>query len=396
MARTTIARSAALISALLFTSCTNEGSVKQTLDFPTNKTLLTSAEIRAVHRTGLSTGSRHGWVEPTYITCAEPSPDVAKAFSESVNTGLTAAISNPASGVDPKIAASASVAQAEALAQLGERLATMQLLRDGLFRACEAYANGAISDSTYAVLLSRTDDTMVTMLLGEIAGGAFGRSLAGLGTGAEGTSSASLDATRDESRSREAEASLDQAIARQNEAGAALAKAATADTPNPAVVEDAQDKLTQTSKEVEQASLKLSDALKAEATSKARAEFVTVAGAITPGLQNAAIAESLTMMQRKYIENIHFDSAEVACLTALDRPAAQATPFVEFCKSNLLPGIQQYKAEVLRAILARHWAEVDAVAKRNDAKEAFTYASSYLSELKKMNGDQTNLTKPTP
>ena len=38
---------------------------------------------------------------------------------------------------------------------------------------------GAISDTTYAVLLSRYGETMITMLLGELAAGAFGRWLRG-------------------------------------------------------------------------------------------------------------------------------------------------------------------------------------------------------------------------
>jgi hypothetical protein len=56
-----------------------------------------------------------------------------------------------------------------------ERTQTIQLLRDSLYRACEAYANGALSDTTYALLLSRYDDTMVTMLSSELVAGAFGR-----------------------------------------------------------------------------------------------------------------------------------------------------------------------------------------------------------------------------
>ncbi len=55
---------------------------------------------------------------------------------------------------------------AEAMAQLGQRLATIQLLRDGLYRACEAYANGALDKSSYSMILSRFDDTMITLLLG--------------------------------------------------------------------------------------------------------------------------------------------------------------------------------------------------------------------------------------
>ncbi|GJH13347.1 hypothetical protein CBA19CS11_30935 [Caballeronia novacaledonica] len=54
--------------------------------------------------------------------------------------------------------------QNASLTELGRRLATTQLLRDGVYRLCEAYANGAISSQEYALVLSRYGDTMVTLL----------------------------------------------------------------------------------------------------------------------------------------------------------------------------------------------------------------------------------------
>lgn len=112
--------------------------------------------------------------KPEYITCAEPSPDIAKVISEStsISGGFSAA---NLSGVSPEVAAAISRGKAEGLAQLTQRLATIQLLRDGLYRACEAYANGAISEVTYSVLLSRFDDTMITMLMGEFAANNYGK-----------------------------------------------------------------------------------------------------------------------------------------------------------------------------------------------------------------------------
>jgi hypothetical protein len=58
-----------------------------------------------------------------------------------------------------------SRAYAESLAQLTNRLATIQLLRDALYRACEAYANGALSNAAYAVILSRYDDLLIRPLI---------------------------------------------------------------------------------------------------------------------------------------------------------------------------------------------------------------------------------------
>jgi hypothetical protein len=69
--------SAGCAVALLLAGCSN-GFETQTLDLPSDKTLLTSAEIRAVHRTSVGSGSREGKVKPAYITCAEPSPDARR------------------------------------------------------------------------------------------------------------------------------------------------------------------------------------------------------------------------------------------------------------------------------------------------------------------------------
>lgn len=67
------------------------------------------------------------------------------------------------------------------VAQLGERLAVIQLFRDRMYRACEAYANGAIGKVAYTLMLARNDKTMASLLSSEMAAGAFGRSLASLG-----------------------------------------------------------------------------------------------------------------------------------------------------------------------------------------------------------------------
>ena len=89
------------------------------------------------------------------ILCAEPSPDI---MSE-IGSGIS-------------IAGSVSEAQRvafaqmfiEAAEQIGERNATIQLLRDGLYRQCEAYLNGLISEEGYKEIADRYVDAMVTLL----------------------------------------------------------------------------------------------------------------------------------------------------------------------------------------------------------------------------------------
>src|SRR5204862_6868923 len=105
-------------------------------------------------------------------------------------------------------------ARAESLAQLTNRLATIQLLRDGLYRACEAYANGAVSEITYAIMLSRFDKLMVTLLTGELVAGNFGQSLAVLGTGSSGGAGAGAGkVAEDAAKAAESQHAVDDARA---------------------------------------------------------------------------------------------------------------------------------------------------------------------------------------
>src|SRR5712691_7887218 len=269
--------------------------------------VFTGAEVRAINESTVGQESAHGRITPKYVRCAEPSPDVAKAVSTSLGASLSAVIRGLPSGVTPQVAGAVSRSHAEAIAQLTERLATMQLLRDGLYRACEAYANGAISDTTYAVMLSRYDKTMVTMLLGELAAGAFGRSLAGAGTGAESTSGASLDVAAKQANSREAESTLKSAEERHSSAERELrtaeedAKAKPTDAGATKKVEDGKRNLDQTRKDVTRAERELRDTLKAETTSAARALEVRTAGSITAS-HDPEIARALTELARKYLE----------------------------------------------------------------------------------------------
>jgi hypothetical protein len=102
------------------------------------------------------------------VTCTEPSPDVAKA--------LSAAAQLTASGGNGEVTGSlaAGGASAEAVIALAGRSTALLGLRDGLYRACEAYANGAIGADAYALVLSRYGQLMTTLFLGQDITGAAG------------------------------------------------------------------------------------------------------------------------------------------------------------------------------------------------------------------------------
>jgi len=110
------------------------------------KSLLTDAKVRTVV-------SRD--VDGRRIVCAEPSPDALVAVAQAASAQAQVA---------GKGAGGISFSLSESAASIGIRTATIQLLRDGLYRACEAYANGAIDNFGYALILNKIDDVMVTLL----------------------------------------------------------------------------------------------------------------------------------------------------------------------------------------------------------------------------------------
>ncbi len=162
-------------------ACENTSSIYRTVSLDQGTSVVTDAKQRVVTNTKAGQNEIfYGRNKPDRIVCAEPSPDVTQALS----TALSIAVETAKAG-----SGSLGVSTSASVAQLGERLATIQLLRDELADLCRSYANGAVSTTTYTLRLSRLDQKMVTLLMGEMAAGAFGRELAGLG----GTSQAATD-----------------------------------------------------------------------------------------------------------------------------------------------------------------------------------------------------------
>jgi len=315
--------------------------------------LVTTADYRTINQTSTGSRSVQGRISPNYITCAEPSPDVAKAVSTALSTSASGGVTLP-NGVTADVAAAVSRAHAEALVQLGERLATIQLLRDGLHRACEAYANGAITDTTYAVMLSRFDKTMITMLVSELAAGGFGRSLAMAGAESDGHAETSADLAAKISKSRELEEDLKNAQEAQNAAAQDVAAAKTPDAQKAA-----NDNLDNARKNVQKKDGDFKNALKAAAASAAKVAQIN-AGSGIKASDNLEVAKTLAEMQRMYIENLNFDAIEVACISALDRDQETAsaevssrTPFGGYCRTDLLPAIAKLKGELWKAVIQK-------------------------------------------
>lgn len=87
--------------------------------------------------------------------CAEPSPDAISALSSSISLAVDADNEN-----------SLQIAQglSEAASYIGLRTQSIQLLRDGMYRTCEAYLSGAISPGSYSLMMENYQRYMVGIL----------------------------------------------------------------------------------------------------------------------------------------------------------------------------------------------------------------------------------------
>jgi hypothetical protein len=119
----------------------------------------TTADVRLIAR-------RNHPVTNQPVVCTEPTPDVAKALSAATQLSLQGGNAGASGQVG------FAGGSAEALAELAGRSTALIALRDGLYRACEAYANGAIGSDAYTLVLSRYGQLMTTLFLGEDIRGA--------------------------------------------------------------------------------------------------------------------------------------------------------------------------------------------------------------------------------
>ena len=265
-------------------------------------------------------GHGPGLVNPKRVVCAEPSPDVALAIAQSFGFGISIFAGGSGQG-----AGSGSGATAEGIAQLGERTQSIQLLRDQMYRACEAYANGAITGTTYNLIMSKNNDAMVTLMLGEVAGGAFGRAGAAIGGSASAEGEASVTSlfealTAVDQAEKEEEAAEEEVEEAEEKLDDKEEAAANDDNEseeeqenNDQEVEEAEDEVA-----AAQENLRSKREAKNEAKSKAEAEITKVvgAGSIT-AKPSVGVAQVLKGMQNNFLREDFADEYVAACLIEL-------------------------------------------------------------------------------
>lgn len=335
--------SATLLAAASLTlgACVDMPSVShQTLG--NADTLATKADSRLIYSRTVVTDPQSGKIRPSEVVCAEPSPDVAKAFSTAFGASAEAeanALPALTEAGDIKGSLALSRSRSEAIAQLGKRLGTIQLLRNGLFSACEAYANGAISPMSYAFLLSRFGDVMVTLLAVELVGG-------------DGVSPDQTSTTAS-SDSRPADKVAD--------AGAAPAEPASAPALAPAVNKNMVPATAKVAKQVTAVSKAgttqstdakpndtAANAKDGAATLHAETSGTSTPGQATRGTLSDAQSSDIVKLQQAFLRGSEAGPLVLACSVALERDSTASA------NSGVLPGSSTELSSVCGKFLERY------------------------------------------
>jgi hypothetical protein len=289
--------------------------------------VFTDAKQRVVTASPVEGHARFfGYIAPKQIVCAEPSPDVAQAVSASLAASIEAAVKKLEVGGEGS--AALALATSDSIAQLGERLGTIQLLRDQAYRACEAYSNGAISSTTYTLMMSRLDRTMTTLLLGEMAAGAFGRRLASISGSASSSVFPRLDDLKkalDEVENAKKEADAAKSKKMDLEKQLADAEKAANESPtdeNKKKVESLKGQVNDANGEVTAAELRRSSAERAlrerSLSAVASGQALADAGQLSSQAVRAS-GTTLVDLQRQAFDVNELAAVLDACITATDR-----------------------------------------------------------------------------
>ncbi|MFT4435094.1 hypothetical protein ACMX25_17110 [Caballeronia sp. 15715] len=342
-------------------------------------TLATKADSRLVYARRISTDAATGKLQPNEVICAEPSPDVANAFSTAFGTTAEAeakALPALSAAGDVNASLSLSRSRSEAIAQLGKRLGTIQLLRNGLFSACEAYANGAISPISYAFLLSRFGDVMVTLLAIEL--------VSGDGVGSDNTtttaSSTAPPSSRDKAGSGGAGTvdAASGASANAGDATAAAMKKALAGT-NASTKAVAKAGTTSANDADGQGSNGVKDPGKDGTVGDGSTPETTASATSTPGktdkgsLSDAQTA-AIVQLQQTFLRGSEAGPLVLACSVALDRAsdanrAANGGPLGQSGSTSDLPStcgkfLADYGQMVVNTISAERYAQASVLTRQ--------------------------------
>lgn len=121
-----------------------------------------------------TTGLEKYNIEQRNIICAEPSPDALSSIAATLDArGSFERVTGTGASSEAQLALQRTMT--ETAQALGERTQVIQLLRDTLYRACEAFANGALDEFGYSLILGQLDLFMLELISADSLGRTQGR-----------------------------------------------------------------------------------------------------------------------------------------------------------------------------------------------------------------------------
>ncbi|RWX79111.1 hypothetical protein EPK99_11130 [Neorhizobium lilium] len=178
-----------LLTALLalgLAGCTSPNADVKSVQFGQSVGIVSGANLRLVTERSRGVGYPK-------VVCTEPSPDYAAAFNNTRKVTVVA----PSDAGERKF--EGDLSSAETLTAGAGREAAVLALRDGLYTACQSYANGVIGQDAYAIILSQYGNLLVA-LVGK--SGAADKTPAKPGEGAFAALVVACISSHDQSRSR--------------------------------------------------------------------------------------------------------------------------------------------------------------------------------------------------
>lgn len=137
--------------SIILPACSSPNTGVTQAQFGTTKALVTAGNTRLV-----TERSRPGY---PHVVCTEPSPDYAVAFGHTAKlTGKIVATGGSSSD------GTVDVSSTELVTAGAGREAAVLALRDGLYAACQSYANGVIGHDAYAMILSQYGTLLVALV----------------------------------------------------------------------------------------------------------------------------------------------------------------------------------------------------------------------------------------
>lgn len=189
--------------------------------------------------------------------CAEPSPDAMAAYASALGFSAKNSTQN---------SVAASNAINSAAANIGLRTQSITLMRDTLYRMCEAYLNGQVDEIQVATLIGRSMDLTAVILAIEQLTGATAASQVALTPGGSANASSilvsnqqALDLARKKLTAKEAVEAETKLKADSDEKDRVIAEAALTAAQDKLANVEASDTSTQSEKDTAKADLAAAD-----------------------------------------------------------------------------------------------------------------------------------------